>query len=59
MTITNTPTDNGVNVEALFGAREAMTGTPAAATSTWPGSLTAGVAAVKAPVGSRHPKVRL
>ena len=29
------PVDNGVNVEALLGAREAMTGTPAAAKFTW------------------------
>jgi len=35
MTITETPVDNGVNVEALLGAREAMTGTPAAAAFTW------------------------
>jgi uncharacterized OsmC-like protein len=38
MTITNTNThsvDNGVNVEALLGAREAMTGAPAAAKFTW------------------------
>ena len=36
MTITDTPTaDNGVNVEALLGAREAMTGMPAAAAFTW------------------------
>jgi len=38
MTITNTPeqtADNGVNVEALLGAREAMTGMPAAAAFTW------------------------
>ncbi len=35
MTITNTPVDNGVNVEALLGAREAMTGMPAAASFTW------------------------
>ena len=31
MTITENPVDNGVNVEALLGAREAMTATPAAA----------------------------
>lgn len=36
MSITETPTaDNGVNVEALLGAREAMTGTPAAAAFEW------------------------
>ena len=38
MTITNTPeqtVDNGVNVEALLGAREAMTGMPAAAAFNW------------------------
>ena len=36
MTITDTPTaDNGVNVAALLGAREAMTGAPEAAQFTW------------------------
>lgn len=35
MTMTNTPIDNGVNTEALLGAREAMTGMPAAAAFTW------------------------
>jgi len=35
MTITENPVDNGVNVEALLGAREAMTGMPAAAAFTW------------------------
>jgi uncharacterized OsmC-like protein len=40
MTITDTSNmsgtvDNGVNVEALLGAREAMTGTPEAAQFTW------------------------
>jgi uncharacterized OsmC-like protein len=35
MTMTNTPVDNGVNVEALLGAREAMTGMPAAAAFTF------------------------
>ncbi len=35
MTITENPIDNGVNVEALLGAREAMTGMPAAAAFTW------------------------
>ena len=34
MTDTNT-VNNGVNVEALLGAREAMTGAPAAAQFTW------------------------
>jgi len=34
MTTTN-PANNGVNVEALLGAREAMTATPAAAAFTW------------------------
>jgi uncharacterized OsmC-like protein len=38
MSITNSAektADNGVNVEALLGAREAMTGMPAAAAFTW------------------------
>ena len=35
MTMTNAPVDNGVNTEALLGAREAMTGMPAAAAFTW------------------------
>lgn len=36
MTITTeTPANNGVNVEALLGAREAMTAMPAAAAFTW------------------------
>jgi uncharacterized OsmC-like protein len=41
MTTTDTPVDNGVNLEALLGAREAVTGTPELgqfvwrATSTW------------------------
>jgi uncharacterized OsmC-like protein len=35
MSVTNTPVDNGVNVEALLGAREALTETPAAAAFTW------------------------
>jgi uncharacterized OsmC-like protein len=36
MTTTETPAvDNGVNVEALLGAREAMTGMPAAAQFQW------------------------
>jgi uncharacterized OsmC-like protein len=35
MTITNTPVDNGVNTEALLGARTALTEAPAAAEFTW------------------------
>ena len=35
MTTTNTPVDNGVNVEALLGARQALGETPAAANFTW------------------------
>ncbi len=35
MTMTEKPVDNGVNVEALLGAREAMTGMPAAASFVW------------------------
>ena len=35
MSVTNTPVDNGVNVEALLGAREALTESPAAAAFTW------------------------
>lgn len=35
MTITNTPIDNGVNTEALLGAREALTNSPEAAEFTW------------------------
>lgn len=35
MTTTETPVDNGVNVEALFGAREALTETPEAAKFQW------------------------
>ena len=35
MTVTNTPVDNGVNVEALLGAREALTDAPEAAQFTW------------------------
>lgn len=35
MTITNTPVDNGVNTEALLGAREALTAAPEAAAFTW------------------------
>ncbi len=35
MTTTNTPVDNGVNVEALLGAREALSGAPEGAQFTW------------------------
>jgi uncharacterized OsmC-like protein len=35
MTATQTPVDNGVNVEALLGARVALTDAPAAAEFTW------------------------
>ena len=35
MTTTATPVDNGVNVEALLGAREALTAAPEAAKFTW------------------------
>jgi uncharacterized OsmC-like protein len=35
MTMTQSPVDNGVNVEALLGAREAMTAMPAAAAFTF------------------------
>jgi uncharacterized OsmC-like protein len=35
MTATDTPVDNGVNVEALLGAREALTAAPEAAQFTW------------------------
>jgi uncharacterized OsmC-like protein len=35
MTTTGTPVDNGVNVEALLGARQALGETPAAANFTW------------------------
>jgi uncharacterized OsmC-like protein len=35
MTITNTPVDNGVNTEALLGARDALTNAPEAAEFTW------------------------
>jgi uncharacterized OsmC-like protein len=35
MTITDTPVDNGVNTEALLGAREALTAAPEAAAFTW------------------------
>jgi uncharacterized OsmC-like protein len=35
MSTTKAPADNGVNVEALLGAREALTQTPEAAQFTW------------------------
>ena len=35
MTITNTPVDNGVNVEALLGARDALSQSPEAADFAW------------------------
>lgn len=35
MTITDTPIDNGVNTEALLGAREALSAAPDAAEFTW------------------------
>ena len=35
MTVTNTPVDNGVNTEALLGAREALSAAPEAAEFTW------------------------
>lgn len=35
MTMTNTPVDNGVNTEALLGAREALSETPEAAEFAW------------------------
>jgi uncharacterized OsmC-like protein len=35
MTITDTPVDNGVNTEALLGAREALSAAPEAAAFTW------------------------
>ena len=35
MTVTDTPIDNGVNVEALLGAREALAGAPEAAKFQW------------------------
>ena len=40
MTVTDRPVDNGVNVQALLGAREALTATPAAAQFTWRASCT-------------------
>ena len=35
MTMTNTPVDNGVNTEALLGARQALSEAPEAAAFTW------------------------
>src|SRR6185369_15517811 len=35
MSTTDTPVDNGVNVEALLGAREALTAAPQAAQFKW------------------------
>ena len=35
MTTTEIPVDNGVNVEALLGVREALPGTPEIAQFTW------------------------
>jgi cytochrome P450/uncharacterized OsmC-like protein len=40
MTITDSPVDNGVNVAALLGAREALSATPEAAEFTWRASCT-------------------
>jgi uncharacterized OsmC-like protein len=40
MTITDRPVDNGVNVEALLGAREALSAAPEAAEFTWRASCT-------------------
>jgi uncharacterized OsmC-like protein len=40
MTITEHPVDNGVNVEALLGAREALSAAPEAAQFTWRASCT-------------------
>jgi uncharacterized OsmC-like protein len=40
MTITDSPVDNGVNVQALLGAREALSGAPEAAQFTWRASCT-------------------
>ena len=40
MTITDSPVDNGVNVQALLGAREALSGAPEAAEFTWRASCT-------------------
>jgi uncharacterized OsmC-like protein len=40
MTITDSPIDNGVNVAALLGAREALSAAPAGAQFTWRASCT-------------------
>jgi len=40
MTITDSPVDNGVNVQALLGAREALSAAPDAAQFTWRASCT-------------------
>ena len=40
MTITDSPVDNGVNVVALLGAREALSDAPEAAQFTWRASCT-------------------
>src|SRR5579859_2395787 len=40
MTITDRPVDNGVNVAALLGAREALSATPEAAQFTWRATCT-------------------
>ena len=40
MTVTDRPVDNGVNVQALLGAREALTATPEAAQFTWRATCT-------------------
>jgi uncharacterized OsmC-like protein len=40
MAITDTPIDNGVNVQALLGAREALTAAPEAAQFQWRASCT-------------------
>ena len=40
MTITDHPVDNGVNVAALLGAREALSGAPEGAEFTWRASCT-------------------
>jgi hypothetical protein len=40
MTTTATPVDNGVNVEALLGARAAMAGSPEIAQFQWRSTVT-------------------
>ena len=40
MTVTDTPVNNGVNVQALLGAREALSAAPEAADFTWRASCT-------------------